>query len=819
MKEAAVWFLALVLFLSITVACAEEDIAVAEDPILIDEVSFGLNMPECGQMIAPEDRPDAYVANEEGVVLGTPCFFAAGCDMDEITPFSGRVTGGETYTVYLTLEAEPGYAFAENVSVSYFDTETYDDTAVEPLLRNHQKLVIVLALEAEHVWDEDQSERLEPTCVSAGYEKKVCSADPSHRDSKVLPVDPAAHQWGEWIVTREATRAAEGERVRSCLLCGKAETEVVGKVKLPYTQVYEPDTSWAMAATIAWRADAEAVAVAGKDIRPATAFVWLDSALNVYDREGVLLSDDLQSYIDQTVSGLIPAFYIRDAETAASLKAFLPDSGLLDCFVVSTPEHKELVKLVADLLHVRGMLDYTAVLEPTREELLDMIASTNGAHGKVILLGSEAATWENVRFLQKLASTVWVFTPTDPRAILTAYTNGVNGVLVDDYEAAIRAEELFRDDVPTLLRVPLIIGHRGDPSIYVENTLQSARGAYEEGVDSVENDIQLSRDGELFILHDDSPTRLLGITGVESAEELTIEELKAHPFLWEDEDVGIIATNEVPAAQSRYGKLDGQEEQAVHVIPTLREYIEAFQGTSLVHDTEIKSYDPAIIPAYKALVDAYDAWDQFFTITFNTAILPVMYSDYPEMSIGALCFAGPEEEGSPWASVGAIDEISQDQGPEAGLEQLYSVLDRWNATYNPFCMAYGDAAVRAGRHRGLTVWPWTYQAGLEAIFAKDYLAGVAGLTTDYAWVASDYIVEIRAEDAAAPDAGSLPKPQGITQVGASRTLADAEAVLLERLSDTQSLMIWRYRATLDWDGEALEQYYLYSNPFVMTVEE
>jgi len=99
---------------------------------------------------------------------------------------------------------------------------------------------------------------------------------------------------------------------------------------------------------------------------------------------------------------------------------------------------------------------------------------------------------------------------------MTAYTNGVNGVLVDDYEAAIRAEELFRDEAPTLLRVPLIIGHRGDPSIYVENTLQSDRGAFSEGVDSVENDIQLSKDGELFILHDDSPKRLLGIGSVES---------------------------------------------------------------------------------------------------------------------------------------------------------------------------------------------------------------------------------------------------------------------------------------------------------------
>ena len=477
------------LILLLTAAGCLPVLAETEALILIDEVCFGVTVPVCGQIILSDGQPDAYVANEEGVVLGTPCFFAAGCDMEEITPFSGRVTGGETYTVYLTLEAEPGYAFAENVSVSYFDTDTYDSIAIEPLQRNEQKIVAALALEAEHAWDEDHAEHLDPTCVSVGYEKKVCSTDPSHMDSQVLPADPAAHQWGEWVVTREATRASEGEQERTCLLCGETEKEAVGKVKLPYTQVYEPDTSWAMAATIAWRADTGAVAVAGKEIRPATAFVWLDSVLNVYDREGVLLSDDLQSYIDQTASGLIPAFYIRDAETAAALKAFLPDSGLLDCFVVSTPDHKDLIKLVADLLHVRGMLDYTAVLDPSREELLDMIASTNGAHGKVILLGSEAATRENVRFLQKLASTVWVFTPTDTRAIMTAYTNGVNGVLVDDYEAAIRAEELFRDGAPTLLRVPLIIGHRGDPSIYVENTLQSARGAFSEGVDSVENDI------------------------------------------------------------------------------------------------------------------------------------------------------------------------------------------------------------------------------------------------------------------------------------------------------------------------------------------
>ena len=51
-------------------------------------------------------------------------------------------------------------------------------------------------------------------------------------------------------------------------------------------------------------------------------------------------------------------------------------------------------------------MDYTAVSKPDRNTLTDMVASTNAAHGKVILLSAEAASRENVRFLQSLASTV-----------------------------------------------------------------------------------------------------------------------------------------------------------------------------------------------------------------------------------------------------------------------------------------------------------------------------------------------------------------------------------------------------------------------------
>ena len=231
---------------------------------------------------------------------------------------------------------------------------------------------------------------------------------------------------------------------------------------------------------------------------------------------------------------------INDSATAAKLKAWLPNSGLLDCFVVSTPEDKDLVKDVADLLYVRGMLDYSGKKELTTKDLTDMVAATNGAHGKVMILSAEAATRENVRKLQSLAATVWVQTPVDTKTLVTMYTNGVNGVVVDDYVKAIQGEELFNDNAPSLLRVPFVIGHRGDPSVYVENTLDSAKGAFEEGVDSVENDIQLSADGELYILHDDYTKRLMrwvekdGEGNDYPAEHYTMEELRKHPFVWDD---------------------------------------------------------------------------------------------------------------------------------------------------------------------------------------------------------------------------------------------------------------------------------------------
>jgi len=52
-----------------------------------------------------------------------------------------------------------------------------------------------------------------------------------------------------------------------------------------------------------------------------------------------------------------------------------------------------------------------------------------------------------------------------------------------------------------------IMGHRGAPAYEPENTLASIRLALQMGVAAVEVDVQLTRDGELAVIHDDTVDR------------------------------------------------------------------------------------------------------------------------------------------------------------------------------------------------------------------------------------------------------------------------------------------------------------------------
>ena len=781
---------------------------------LIQSISADLE-PVCGA--EPESwSPDVSAYNDETYLEDAAWAEAGVCTKADGSAVGDAFLGGVSYAVELIIYPETGYYFDDSTVI-----DVPDEISCSRSMGESGEIILTYTAVSEHVNDWDDSyESQSSTCVAKGYEQYVC-AGCGEKIRTESPVDPTAHEWGDWVVEKEATTTQTGSKNHTCKLCGETVTVTIPR---KYASVFEPNTSWAMSATIAWETDASALNTAKAAVRPDTAFVWLDSSLKVFDRSGKKLSDDLDSYVKATSATMIPAFYIKDKATASALKTWLKSSGLEDCFVVAAPENKALVKDVADLLHVRGMLDYSSVKSADRKALLDMIASVNGAHGKVVILSSEAATRENIQLLQSLCATVWVKTDTDTKTIVTHYTNGVNGVLVDDYKKAVSAMELFNDDAPSLLRVPLIIGHRGDPSNYVENTLDSAKGAFDEGADSIENDIYLSKDCELYIRHDDNLYAFIGKASV-NGETLTLAELKELVFNWDDESFGIRVANEVPwyedgsTAYGRIfgGKLYGEEEKKAYTIPALSEYLNEFKGKKIVHDTEIKSRNPEIVAVLKKLVDSRDAWDQVFTITFEENILEEIYKNYPEISVGALMAIMPYDHDNGYIT---YEEVENGEGPEASVERLCGHLDQWNATYNPAIIGKGNETIRAARHRGLTVWPWTYDIMTPDDLAEDYLRGMNGLTVDEPWFASDYIEEIASADVTALKLSDVAKPKGTAKNGKTKTLSDAEIVELEDLNKdgTQKLVIWRYKADLTIDGKSYGKYYLYSNPFVFTTK-
>ncbi len=75
----------------------------------------------------------------------------------------------------------------------------------------------------------------------------------------------------------------------------------------------------------------------------------------------------------------------------------------------------------------------------------------------------------------------------------------------------------------------MIVGHRGARGLWPENSLQGFRGTCEIGVDAVEFDVHLSRDGELVVIHDatlDRTTHGTGLVVERSAAELSAISLR-----------------------------------------------------------------------------------------------------------------------------------------------------------------------------------------------------------------------------------------------------------------------------------------------------
>ncbi|WP_274364352.1 glycerophosphodiester phosphodiesterase family protein [Paenibacillus thermotolerans] len=461
-----------------------------------------------------------------------------------------------------------------------------------------------------------------------------------------------------------------------------------------FVNVVEPETDIVLAPTVVTEIEStdDLAALSTKGTLPATAILTVNSGLAVTNRDGTVELGSLDSVIPQLGTKVMPAFYVKDGATVDALIGYLKAQELEDAFVIS--DNGELVKQARSQYPIiRGIVDFRGASASTPEQLMDIRRITNGSLAKIALLSGNTASLEQVRYLQKRLITVWALDEeAQPLSMHRLITAGVNGIVTDAPEALFDALKVYSGGT-TLIRKPWVIGHRGNPSLAPENTMESFRLAYENGADILETDIYLTKDGHVVIMHDPTLDRTTNGTGY--IEDYTLAELKQ-----------LLANKQFPA------------EYPDARIPTLAEMFDEFKGKDVNHFVEIKSYKPEIVDALVQLIAEKGVEDQVTVISFTAEQLKLLGQKMPGMSAGFL-------------TGGYANEANVSKA----LRETLKVIGPLNTTFNTSYPGLGTNFMEAAKHRGMTIWPWTYRS--EADYMTYFRLGTYGLTTDYAqWSAN-----------------------------------------------------------------------------------
>lgn len=158
--------------------------------------------------------------------------------------------------------------------------------------------------------------------------------------------------------------------------------------------------------------------------------------------------------------------------------------------------------------------------------------------------------------------------------------------------------------------------HRGFSGEYPENTMLAFRKAVEtEGCDGIENDVHLTKDGEVVIIHDERLDRTC-VNGTGYVRDYTLEELKQFDVSY------------------KFADQCGPQR-----IPTLREYFEYVQDKDIITNIELKTgiYEyPGIEQKVWALIDEFGLKDKIIISSFNHFSVKRMKELCPDIKCGHL---------------------------------------------------------------------------------------------------------------------------------------------------------------------------------------
>ena len=227
----------------------------------------------------------------------------------------------------------------------------------------------------------------------------------------------------------------------------------------------------------------------------------------------------------------------------------------------------------------------------------------------------------------------------------------------------------------------LILAHRGFAAEYPENTMIAFKEAEKAGADGLELDVQMTKDGELVVIHDEKVDRTTDGTG-----------------LVKDYHLGDLRKLD---ARFKFKELSHKEQ-----VPTLAEVLEWLSGTRMICNIELKN---SIIP-YEGMeekvinmVRAYDLSDRIIISSFNHYSIVHSYLLAPEIEIAPLLSEGLY---MPWIYAQSIKAKG----------------------FHPHWRAAPDEIVRASLESGIEVRPYTVNK--ESELARLFEVNCSAVITD-----------------------------------------------------------------------------------------
>ena len=420
---------------------------------------------------------------------------------------------------------------------------------------------------------------------------------------------------------------------------------------------------------------------------PASIILRVDAACNVVGEDGAVLGALTDIYADEIAGLMIPIVEIEDEAAAEALIGLWKSEWSISDMAVMSSDAQVLANVRSELTGIRGIYDVTGQTLSDEAALYEVVRTATLSMANVVLLSEAQSEPETVAYLQGRFKTVWTQLDEESEGDIFSVQNvvasGTYGIVCEDYRDVYAAYREYPERAVS--RISLNIAHRGLPMTTAENSVAGAQAAVDAGASHIEIDVQFSKDGVPIIMHDGTIDRTTNGTGTVS--EMTLEEL----------------------GQYQITKTYGGAEVPPQPIPTLDDFLKAFDGTGVVIVCEIKTSDTDVLPAIAAAVEEYDFWDQLVFISFDLNMLAAAHEQLPQVPTAAL--------------------------PNFRRVDFDANVVRYNAMNTVVDAAIGDMGDKdyydsMMKDRGYMSFFWTYGAGQDCVAAM--ASGVYGLTNNAA---------------------------------------------------------------------------------------